>query len=222
MSIKPSSYLIYLIACLLFLSGCATPFGLGPSRQQFNIPGIYHNVERGQTLWRISRIYNVELDEIVRINRIPDAASIEQGQLIFIPSVKSKPQATRYSPGEEFAWPIKGIMIANFGQTYNDMINKGINIRRIKSGDVLASRSGRIVFYDPEFERFGKTIIIDHGDGFSTVYAGNSEVFVKSGDNVGKGSVIATLSSSDKYKNPYLHFEIRKGHIPQNPNFYLP
>lgn len=203
-----------LILYILFLSGCATVPQLKPPITP-QIPGIYHRVERGQTLWRISKIYNVDLEEIVSINRISDAASIEVGQLIFIPR-RNKPQYSPYkSPSQDdFTWPVKGRVITSFGQTYNNMINKGINIQPQKIRDVLAAASGRVVFYTDNFEGFGKTIIIDHNNGFMTVYAKNSEVFVKAGDFVQKGTPVAKV-------NNYLHFQIRKGHIPQNPYFYL-
>jgi len=215
-------YLLPTTYYLLFLVGCATVPYTVPTQPQFAIPGIYHQVERGQTLWRISKIYAVDLDEIVRINRIPDAASIEAGQLIFIPSGQKREYVSSKSLAEDFSWPLKGRVITSFGQTFNDMINKGINIQRVRSEDVLASRSGKVTFYNTNFENFGKTIIIDHGDGFSTVYAKNSQVFVKIGDYVQRGSVIAKIGSSDRDNNTYLHFEIRKGYIPQNPYFYLP
>ncbi len=222
---KHKLWLFYLLPTtyyLLFLIGCATaPYTL-PPKPQFTMPGIYHRVEKGQTLWRISKIYNVDLDEIARTNRIPDATNIEPGQLIFIPSAQRKQYLSGQSSAEDFSWPIKGKVIVSFGQTFNDMINKGINIQRVRSQDVIASRSGKVTFYDSNFENFGKTIIIDHGDGFSTVYARNSEIFVKIGDYVQRGTVIAKVGSSDRDKNTYLHFEIRKGHIPQNPYFYLP
>jgi murein DD-endopeptidase MepM/ murein hydrolase activator NlpD len=101
------------------------------------------------------------------------------------------------------------------------MINKGINIQTYGSPNVVASRSGKVVFYDDNFKDFGKTIIIDHGDGFSTVYARNSQVFIKIGDYVQRGTLIAKAGSTDRDKNTYLHFQIRKGYIPQNPYFYL-
>ena len=215
-------YLLPTIYYLLFLIGCATaPYTL-PPKPQFAMPGIYHRVEKGQTLWRISKIYSADLDEIVRINRIPDAASIEPGQFIFIPSAQKKQYLSGQSSAEDFSWPLKGRVITSFGQTLNDMINKGINIQGAKGQDVVASRSGKVIFYDSNFENFGKTIIIEHGDGFSTVYARNSEVLVKIGDYVQRRTVIAKVGSSDRDKNAYLHFEIRKGYIPQNPYFYLP
>jgi len=215
-------YLLSATCYLLFLTGCATAPYTVPSKPQFAMPGIYHHVEKGQTLWRISKIYTVDLDEIVRINRIPDATNIEPGQLIFIPSVQKRQYLSKQTSTEDFSWPLKGRVITSFGQTLNDMINKGINIQRVRSQDVIASRSGKVTFYDTNFGNFGKTIIIDHGDGFSTVYAKNSQVLVKIGDYVQRGTVIAKVGSSDRDKNTYLHFEIRKGHIPQNPYFYLP
>ncbi|MDD5097794.1 MAG: M23 family metallopeptidase, partial [Candidatus Omnitrophica bacterium] len=102
------------------------------------------------------------------------------------------------------------------------IVNKGINLQGLNQTDILASRSGRVVFYVPELGNFGKTVIIDHGDGLRTVYSRVSEVFVRPGEDVQRGQVIARVGSTNKDKSVYLHFEIRKGAIPQNPLFYLP
>jgi murein DD-endopeptidase MepM/ murein hydrolase activator NlpD len=215
--------LLSAISCLLFLNGCATAPYETPAKPQFAMPGIYHRVEKGQTLWKISKIYNADLDEIARVNRIPDTTSIEPGQLIFIPSAQKKQYTFEQSNNmEDFSWPLKGRVISGFGQVFNDMINKGLNIQKVRAQDVLASRSGKVTFYDNNFENFGKTIIVDHGDGYSTIYARNAEVLVKVGDYVQKGAVIAKVGSTGNDRNTYLHFEIRKGYIPQNPYFYLP
>jgi len=200
--------------------GCATVPPVAPLVSA-KIPGTYHRVEKSQTLWRISKIYNVDLEELVKINHISDVASIEVGQMIFIPQQKKPlPLINQYS-GEDFIWPVKGKVIAAFGQTYDNMINKGMNIEPHSPQDVVAARSGKVIFYSPNFKGFGKTIIIDHGDGFSTVYAGNSEVLIKTGDMIQKGTTIAKIGSN-RVRNNYLHFEIRKGHVSQNPYFYLP
>jgi len=187
------------------------------------LPGFYHRVEKGQTLWRISKAYNVDLDEIAGINHIPDTASIEENQLIFIPGHKKEKRAIPAAGApDDFIWPIRGRVIAAFGQTSDNMINKGINIQPQNNLDVVCSRQGKVVFYAGDFGGFGKTIIINHGDGFSTVYARNSEAFIKVGENVAQGALIARAGSSGRDRNTYLHFEIRKGRIPQNPFFYLP
>lgn len=207
------SYLLFIIYFLLFLSGCATAPKPAPLKAQ-KLPGIYHKVERGETLWRISKMYNSGLEELVKVNRITEAAKIGAGQLIFIPGGKKSQTAAGVLPAEDFIWPVKGKVVLNFGQIANNTVNKGIDIEAHSASNIVASRSGTVVFYNPDFGGFGKTIIIDHKDGFSTVYARNSQAFIKLGDTVEKGSKIA--------KSRYLHFEIRKGLISQNPGFYLP
>ncbi len=213
-------YMLYAICDML--SGCATaPLVIPPAPK--GMAGIYHRVQRKETLFRISRMYNIDLEELARINKISDTSNIEIDQLIFIPNRKKSDEIKIVDYGDgDFIWPVKGTVISGFGQTFDSMINKGLNIRASFGRDVVASRSGRAVFYSPDLTGFGKTLIIDHGDGFLSVYARNSEVFIKPGDMIRKGSLIAKVGSWGRNKNTYLHFEIRKGSIPQNPYFYLP
>jgi murein DD-endopeptidase MepM/ murein hydrolase activator NlpD len=161
---------------------------------------------------------------LIRTNRISDATNIEVGQLIFIPKsvTKQVPYSSAAYAAEDFIWPVRGRVISNFGALSANMINRGLNIQPYVNREIVASRSGKVVFYSPNFYNYGKTLIIDHGDGFLSVYARNSEVFIKAGDNIKRGEVIAKVGSAGRDKNEYLHFEIRKGHIAQNPNFYLP
>jgi lipoprotein YgeR len=212
-----------LIVCFfLLLSGCASaPVAMAPApKPAGGMPGTYHRVEKGQTLWRISKMYNIDLEELAKANQITDTTDIEVNQQIFIPKQK-KEACIIVGNEDDFMWPLKGQVIGSFGQVYRNLINKGINIRASAGQSVIASRSGKVVFYSPNFKGYGKTIIIDHGDGFSTVYAKNSQVLVKPGETVSKGSAIATIDGSGGSKNSYLHFEIRKGYAAQNPHFYL-
>jgi len=219
--LKNPFYCFLFLASVLTFSGCATTPGVMPTPPA-GMPGIYHCVEKGQTLWRICRMYNMDFNEIIRANHIFDTSRIEVGQYIFIPQTQKMPVISDRFSSEDFIWPIKGRVISAFGQTYNNMINKGLNIQALGDGGVLAARSGKVVFYHPNFEGFGKTLIIDHGDGYSSVYARNSQVFFKPGDNVQQGALIAKVGSAGRDRNAYLHFEIRKGHVAQNPYFYLP
>ena len=208
---------------ILTLIGCASVPLVAPTRTTQGIPGIYHRVERGQTLWRIAKNYGIELDELVNVNHIQDVTSIEPGQLIFIPRQSKRHAYSVSGSSEDFIWPLKGRVIGVFGQSLNNMINKGINIQANSGADVVASRSGKVVFSSLSFAGYGKTLIIDHGDGFSTVYARNAEILVNLGDQVQKGSVIAKVGTNEGRRSwGYLHFEIRKGYSAQNPYFYLP
>lgn len=217
---------IIFIICLSFtLAGCQSiptyvkPAALGAK----NMPGIYHRVEAGQTLWKISRIYNVNMEDIIRANQLSESVKIEVGQMVFVPNQTSRPQNFAVSyPGDDFIWPLRGKVIAGFGTLYHNLMNKGIDISPNSSYEVAASRSGKVVFYSTGLGNFGKTLIIDHGDGLRTVYSRNSEVYVKPGDLVQRGAIIARAGSAGRDKNSYLHFEVRKGATPQNPLFYLP
>lgn len=213
-----------LISLVLGIAGCSTaPYVRPPIGQMpMGMAGTYHRVEKGQTLWKISKIYAVDLDDLARVNRIVDTTVLEIGQQLFIPD-RARPQlaVVKYSANDDFIWPLRGRIIGSFGQTINNIVNKGINIAPGVSLNVLASRSGRVVFSSDNFAGLGKAIIIDHGDGLFTVYTRNSKVFVNPGENVQKGSTIARAGSSGRNSQTYLHFEIRRGPSPQNPLFYL-
>lgn len=217
-------YRLLITGCLLlFFSGCATaPTFVEAPVSAPEIPGVYHRVEKGQTLWRIAKVYNVRLDEIARLNHISDSSSIEVGRLIFIPNRQRQESLPAVSTYDDFIWPLNGRVINSYAEAGAGIINKGINIEPAGDGRIFAARSGKVVFYSDNFASYGKTIIIDHGDGIFTVYARNKEVFIKPGDAVLKGSVIASAGSAGRDNNRYLHFEVREGHLSKNPLFYLP
>ncbi len=218
-------YLLALIFFILFLCGCKT---ITPSiKTVSSIPAAkaakIHRVQKGDTLWKISKLYNIELTELININHLTDSSNIELGQTLLIPkSTEQKYLFTDKTRSEDFIWPLKGKIISGFGQTINHIKNNGINIRAIGNSDIIASRSGKVVFCSQNLNGFGKTIIIQHDGGFLTLYSRNSEILVQTGDIVQKGMAIAKVGKAGRDHIEYLHFEIRKGHQPQNPNFYLP
>jgi len=216
---------IILILIIMLITGCASvpPYTgpvLPPLAQE--VSGIHHRVEAGQTLWKISKLYDVDIDDILRINHLPEDAAVEIGRVLLIPN-RTKPQNFAIkSNGDDFIWPLKGRVITGFGSNYRNLINKGINIQAQAGEDILATRSGRVVFYADHFGNFGKTIIIDHGDGLRSIYSRVLQVLVHPGDAVQKGALIGHVGTNARDKNIYLHFEIRKGALAQNPLFYLP
>jgi murein DD-endopeptidase MepM/ murein hydrolase activator NlpD len=216
---------IILIFTILGIVGCTTvPPYTGPTLpvSTLGVAGIRHRVEPGETLWRISRLYGVDIDDIIRLNHISEGTAIEIGQVLLIPSRMKPLNIPVKSEGDDFIWPLRGKVITGFGSNYRNLINKGINIQAQRGSEIYATRSGRVVFYAASFGNYGKTVIIDHGDGLRSVYSRIAEVFVQPGENVLKGALVGRVGDSIRDKNCYLHFEIRKGALPQNPLFYLP
>jgi len=211
------------IIIMLFLSGCAT--GGYYTNGAGSLAGVYHEVKSGETLWYISKLYDVDLKRIIRANRLPDASKLEVGQLILVPEVEEEDRlglSAKEIKLESFAWPVKGTVISYFGSMRNMAKNSGIDIQARKGASVKASRSGKVTFISDHMKGYGKTIILDHFDEFQTVYAHNSENLVKMGQNVKRGTVIAKVGETGRATKPTLHFEIRKKHKPQNPFYYLP
>ncbi len=223
---------LFLFFVMFGIPACTTihqPLPLNPPAAQplvQSIAGIEHVVAKGETLWRISKIYHTDLDDIIRANRISDSTNIVPGQKIIIPTTSSKGIAPEknFTPLErgdsDFIWPIKGKIITQFRQKSDGVSSKGIDILTEPSQDVLASQNGRVVFVG-ELIGYGKTVIIEHPDGISTVYCGNSSVNVKTGDDVRQGMAMAKTGPSPRKGTSLLHFEIRKKYKPQNPLYYL-
>ncbi|MGB2705672.1 MAG: peptidoglycan DD-metalloendopeptidase family protein [Candidatus Omnitrophota bacterium] len=211
---------------LLCLGGCAAVVREPADLSRVSVPGIYHEVKRGESIWKISKIYGVELKDVVRANRLPDASKIEAGQLIFIPEAgEDTATRVRYAKGAKidvFIWPVKGTVVSYFGSMKDMVKNKGIDIQVREGSSVAASRGGKVTFASGHMEGYGKTVIIDHLDGFETVYAHNAENLVTVDQRVKKGEVIAKAGKTGRPDKPGLHFEIRKNHKPQNPFYYLP
>jgi hypothetical protein len=221
-------FLLYTICYILttVLIGCAGISKTPPSPPK-GMAGVYHRVKNGQTLWRISQVYGVELEDLARVNRLVDTSHIYVGQLIFIPSCTASVEdltleADFKDKGGDFIWPVKGKVSSFFGMKRDEVKNKGICIQTRKGSSVLAARSGRVAFCSEQLKGYGRTVIIDHLDGYSTVYAQNSENSVRINQLVKQGQVIARAGAASRKAVSELYFEIRKGHRPQNPFFYLP
>lgn len=220
---------LFIFLVILTIAGCAPlpvikePMAVPPAPKR---GGLYHKVSKGETLWRISKDYGVDIETIVEANGLSDLRHIKVGQQIFIPTGAVRP-APKIEPSpihakEDFIWPVKGKIISYFGEKRDSVPNKGIDIQARDGMTVSASGSGRVIFSEDKVRGFGKTIIIDHGDGLQTVYSHNSEILVRIGEDVRQAQPIARVGSTGRGASPYLHFEIRKRHKPQNPFYYLP
>jgi lipoprotein NlpD len=117
----------------------------------------------------------------------------------------------------DWAWPVRGKVVG----TFNDSTSKGIAIAGKLGQPVLASAPGRVIFSGTGIRGFGKLIVIKHNNTYLSVYAHNSELVVKEGQNVGKGQKIAEMGNTDA-DQVKLHFEIRRFGKPVDPLKLLP
>ena len=213
---------LYIILLLFFITGCAS-VKTQEDKSVTGLPepdrlGVYHKVNKGETLWRIAKTYNIPIDDIIRSNNIPNAAQVEVNQLVFIPNAFEVKKVVIDTADEkdDFIWPVKGKVIEYFNRSKG---HKGINIEAEAGSMVNSTRKGTVVFAD-YLPGYGNTVIIDHADGYHSVYSNNDELQIKLGDYVNRNSPIAKIGSGDKLA--YLHFQIRKHTIEDNPLFYLP
>jgi len=207
---------------LISLFGCASTGRVSGSKRIEGKQGIYHKVEKGETLWRIAQAYQIGMDELIGSNEIKDAARIEKDQLIFIPGAVEVKEIVFHQDDpdeEEFAWPIKGKVVGYYGKPQGKMITKGILIEPREEMLVAASRKGKVVFAD-YLAGYRYTVILDHRDGYYTVYSQNDKVLVDLDDLVFKGDPIAELGRAGGINR--LYFEIRRNGLADNPLYYLP
>ncbi len=189
-----------------------------------DLAGFYHAVKRGETLWRISRIYSVEMQQIAELNMISDSCKIEVGQKIFIPDSFRKEKKIKQISihSASFIWPYNGELASCFNQPKKIVKNQGIDIITRPGAAISASEAGNVVFTSSNMRGFGKTIIIEHTEKFSTIYANNQKNLVKAGDYVKQGQTIAYAGSTGRTSRSIVHFELRKNNKAQNPLLYLP
>ncbi|MBN2059014.1 MAG: peptidoglycan DD-metalloendopeptidase family protein [Deltaproteobacteria bacterium] len=111
-------------------------------------------------------------------------------------------------------WPLKPLITSKFGPrkdpfTGKSRFHSGIDIAAMEGTHIKASLPGKVT-HSGYSEGYGNVIILDHGNGFSTLYAHNSRNLVKPGDWVEKGASIAMVGSSGRSTGPHLHFEVRR------------
>ena len=123
-------------------------------------------------------------------------------------------------------WPVRGSLVGQFGiETHprfgTQIRNDGIDISAPIGTSVVAVAKGRVDFANDDYEGIGGMIVLNHGDGYFTVYSHLDAVLVGSGQEVQPGTPIGRVGDAGSLKGPILHFEVRKGSAAQNPETWL-
>ncbi len=152
-----------------------------------------------------------------------DAASL-QGLIDRLIAESGKMPSSYQFTQIKIAWPLKGRIIRTFGQETRSygtsVVSNGIDIAAKEGTNVSAVDDGEVVFAD-RYGGQGKLIIIDHKNGFFSLYAYNSDLLVQRGANVRRGQTIAKSGSTGSASEASLHFELRKDGKAINPIPYF-
>ena len=121
----------------------------------------------------------------------------------------------------KFSWPVRGTVLSHYGAKTGGLYNDGINISAALNTAVVAAENGVVAYAGNEVRGMGNLVIIQHADGWMTVYAHMNSMTVRRGARVSVGQKIGTVGKTGKVTSPQLHFEIRKGTKAYNPVNYL-
>ena len=120
-----------------------------------------------------------------------------------------------------FVWPVNGAVTSGFGYRWGRM-HEGIDIDGYTGQPIVASKAGRVISTGDAGDGYGSKVVVDHGGGFTSLYAHMSRLGTSNGASVSTGQVIGYVGCTGSCTGDHLHFEIRVNGTPQNPLSYLP
>ena len=139
----------------------------------------------------------------------------KQNQKDYLPSGK----------GSKFNWPVRGKISSPFGSRIHPILKRkithtGIDIAAPNGTPVKAPAAGEVI-YDGWLRGYGRVVVLNHGKGYSTLYAHLSASLVKEGQEVKEGAVIGRVGKTGNVTGYHLHFEVRIYGTPADPMKYL-
>ncbi len=197
------------------------------------VTGVTHTVKSGDTLESIAKKYQAEAQAIVDFpfNDIPDDFSLKAGQVLIVPDgvIETAPIKKRIQPqylakgpespifeaqgGAKFVWPTSGTLTQYFV-----WYHPGIDLANRAAPGIAASDGGVVAVAGwPDNQGYGNRVIIDHGNGYRSLYAHLSNIYVSVGETISRGQIIGKMGSTGRSTGNHLHFEIHYRGVPVNP-----
>ncbi|HNU76575.1 MAG TPA: peptidoglycan DD-metalloendopeptidase family protein [bacterium] len=197
--------------------------------------GLIHKVESGDTLNSIANEYDVPAQAIADFNYILDTGKLAVGTELVIPGGKipvvvpvlpvyvSQPSqggASGASPDKGFCvWPTTVWIITQYYSWYHNGVDIAAS-RQAAMPPILACDSGTVTRSGWDPFGLGLHVIIDHGDGYQTVYGHMSRLDVSYGEKVSRGEQIGVMGSTGRSTGPHVHFMVKYNGAAQNPLDY--
>ena len=184
------------------------------------VPGVRKVTAEITTLNGIEISRNV-LDSIVVRDPVPERAIVgvnNPQSIISTPNTDRTPSDSAPSSAG-FIWPAaSGKITCGLGGYPG---HTGVDIASSMGTPIYASASGTVVLVRHSASGYGRHILIDHGNGYQTLYAHNNELYVAEGDIVGQGQVIAAMGRTGRATGVHVHFEVRYQGKYQDPVNYI-
>ncbi|WAT16264.1 peptidoglycan DD-metalloendopeptidase family protein [Xanthomonas fragariae] len=201
-------------------------------------PGATVTVQRGDTLYAISRRTNITAPDLAAWNGLASPNTIYPGQTLklYPPGaskpgasvpiagtvVSSRPAAPIVAPvgsGFPWRWPAEGVVVGTF--VTGETTKQGVDIAGASGQAVRAAADGVVVYSGAGLVGYGELIIIKHNDQWLSAYGHNRKRLLNEGQSVKAGQQIAEMGRSGAARD-MLHFEIRYNGKPVDPLLYLP
>lgn len=216
---------------VMWANNLTNPEGLQIGEELVILPvsGVLHTVTSGDNVNDLALVYGVSPESIAEFNSLADPNSLQVGDKLVVPDGKIQmARATGISRGGRsaappsasgsFRWPAGGSISQYFGE-YG---HSGIDIASAQGNPVYAADGGVVVTALKLGYGYGWHLVIDHGNGYKTLYSHLSAFYVDYGERVGKGEQIGAVGSTGLSTGPHLHFEVFQNGVRVNPLKFLP
>ncbi|MEX0896174.1 MAG: M23 family metallopeptidase [Patescibacteria group bacterium] len=205
------------------------------------VDGVRHQVARGETIYTVARRYGLDESQAQLIVDYPfneflndETFELAAGQYLMVPDGQPPqqravaqqpvrraailtPDAGSVTATGSFVWPAAG----QISQGYR-FYHRAIDISNLAGGPILAADGGVVIGSGwLDSSGYGNRVLIDHGNGYITLYAHLSTVQVVDGQRVNRGDVVGQMGTTGRSTGVHLHFEIRQGGVLHNPLDFL-
>ena len=179
--------------------------------------------QRARTLAQVQSTIKTRNDELAKLQR--EAQALEKLVEQLRRAIEEFPELTEQPflrVKGKLPWPVKGPLLARFGQTRagGPLKWQGIVINAERGTQVRSPYYGRVVYAD-WLPGLGLLVVLDHGGGYMSLYGHNEQVYRRVGDRVSPGDALAAVGDAAGLGKPGLYFEIRKGREALDPGAWL-
>ena len=187
------------------------------------VSGVEHKINSGDTVFTVAKKYQANSQAIVDFpfNNIGEDFALTTGDSLMVPDgappAQAKPAPTQYLASSQVSGPVADLGSARFAwpasgdlAQYFSWYHPALDISNLGGGSIRAADSGTVTLAGwPDGSGYGNRVIINHGNGYTTLYAHMSAVYVRAGQQVAKGEVLGMMGSTGRSTGVHLHIEIR-------------